>query len=153
MRRFKALATFVLLVILAAVDRPALAQQGIAEIRGRITDPSGAALPGAAVMVRNQASGVFRQGVSTSDGTYFLGGVVPGQYEVTAELTGFRKYSRKDIRLEVGKTATIDIRLEVGGVTEELTVSADAPIVDVTSKEVGGSLKRHRPCLPAFDQP
>ncbi len=140
MSRFKARATFLLLVILALAARPAIAQQGIAEIRGRITDSSGAALPGVVVVVKNQASGVFRQGVSTPDGTYFLAGVVPGQYEVTAELSGFRKYSRKDIRLEVGKTATVDIRLEVGGVSEELTVSADAPIVDVTSKEVGGSL-------------
>ncbi len=140
MRRFRARATFLLLVILAAGALPALAQQGIAEIRGRITDSSGAAMPGVLVMVRNQASGVFRQGVSSPEGVYFLAGVVPGQYEVTAELSGFRKYSRKDVRLEVGKTANVDIRLEVGGVSEELTVSADAPIVDVTSKEVGGSL-------------
>lgn len=139
LRLSRARATFLLLVVLSAA-LPASAQQGIAEIRGRITDPSGAALPGVLVMVRNQASGIFRQGVSTPEGTYFLAGVVPGLYEVTAELSGFRKYSRKDIRLEVGKTANVEIRLEVGGVAEELTVSADAPIVDVTSKEVGGSL-------------
>ena len=50
----------------------------------------GAALPGAS-SCRNQASGVFRQGVSTADGTYFLAGVVPGVYELTAELSGFKK--------------------------------------------------------------
>ena len=140
MRRIHSRATFLLLLILAVAALPARAQQGVAEIRGRVTDSSGGALPGVSVTVRNQASGIFRQGVSTADGTYFLAGVVPGQYEVTAEISGFRKYSHKDIRLEVGKTATVDIRLEVGGVTEELTVSAEAPIVDVTSKEVGGSL-------------
>jgi Carboxypeptidase regulatory-like domain/TonB-dependent Receptor Plug Domain len=139
MRYTKALAMALFLSTLGAVH-PVEAQQGTAEIRGRVTDGSGGAIPGATVIVRNQASGVFRQGVTNAEGTYFLSGVVPGQYDVTAELSGFRKYSRKDLRLEVGKTATLDIRLEVGGMAEELTVSAEAPLVDVTSKEVGGSL-------------
>jgi hypothetical protein len=117
-----------------------LAQQGTAEIRGRVLDQSGAALPGATVVVRNQASGVFRQGVSTADGSYFLAGVVPGVYELSAELSGFKKYQRKDVRLEVGKTSTLDVSLEVGGLTEQLTVSAESPIVDVSSKEVGGHI-------------
>jgi hypothetical protein len=138
MRRNHALAISFILLIAAATS--AIAQQGTAEIRGRISDSSGAAIPGVTVVVRNQASGVFRQGVSTADGTYFLAGVVPGQYEITAELSGFRKYSHKDVRLEVGKTSSMDIRLEVGGMSENVTVSAEAPIVDVTSKEVGGSL-------------
>ena len=125
---------------LAVVANDATAQQGTAEIRGRVLDQSSAALPGATVVVRNQASGVFRQGVSTEDGSYFLTGVTPGVYELTSEMSGFKKYARKDIRLEVGKTATVDVQLEVGGVTEELTVSAEAPIVDVTSKEVGGNI-------------
>src|SRR5687768_14921501 len=125
---------------LAVVASDATAQQGTAEIRGRVLDQSSAALPGVTVVVRNQASGVFRQGVSTEDGSYFLTGVTPGVYELTSEMTGFKKYARKDIRLEVGKTATVDVQLEVGGLTEELTVSAEAPIVDVTSKEVGGNI-------------
>ena len=60
------------------------AQQGTAEIRGRVLDQSGAALPGATVVVRNQASGVFRQGVSTADGSYFLTGVTPGTMEMAS---------------------------------------------------------------------
>ena len=118
----------------------ATAQQGTAEIRGRVMDQSGAALPGAAVVVRNQASGVFRQGVTTADGTYFLTGVTPGVYEITVELAGFTRYARRDVRLEVGKTATVDASLQMGGLSEELTVSAEAPIVDITSKEVGGNI-------------
>ncbi len=116
------------------------AQQGTAEIRGRAVDQSGAALPGVTIVVRNQASGVIRQGISTSDGSYFLAGVIPGLYELSAEVSGFKKYQRKDLRLEVGKTASVDVRLEVGGLTEEVTVSAEPPIVDVTSKEVGGNI-------------
>jgi hypothetical protein len=125
---------------LALAADVAIAQQGTAEIRGRVTDQSGAALAGATVVVRNQASGVYRQGVATADGTYFLTGVTPGVYEITVEVAGFKKHARKDVRLEVGKTASVDVQLEMGGLSEELTVSAEAPIVDVTSKEVGGNI-------------
>lgn len=140
MRKMKSAGVSLVLVLLAVLATPTAAQQGTAEIRGRVIDSSGGALPGATVMVRNQASGVFRQGVTTADGTYFLTGITPGVYEINAELTGFRKFSQKDVRLQVGSTASIDIRLEVGGVAEELTVSAESPIVDVTSKEVGGTV-------------
>ena len=106
---------------------PALAQQGSAELRGRLLDNSGGALPGVTVTVRNQASGVYRNATSTADGAYFMTGIIPGVYELTAEMSGFRKYSRRDLRLEVGKTATVDVKLEVGGIQEELVVTAEAP--------------------------
>ena len=140
MKRSRRLSAAVLVAVFLGSSTQVRAQQGTSEARGRVTDASGGALPGVSVTVRNQASGIFRQGVTSTDGTYFLSGVVPGLYEMTAELSGFRKYSHKDVRLEVGKTASIDLKLEVGGLSEEVTVSADAPIVDVTSKEVGGVL-------------
>jgi hypothetical protein len=118
----------------------ALAQQGTAEIRGRVLDAQEGLLPGVSVLVRNQDTGMFRQVTSNADGSYFLSGVTPGQYELTAELTGFKKYARPNLRLEIGKTATVDVRLEVGGLEEQMTVTAEAPLVDVTSKEVGGNI-------------
>ncbi len=132
-------ATWALLALLGAAV-PASAQQGTAEIRGRVVDAQDAVLPGVSVMVRNQETGMFRQGVSTTDGTYFLSGVTPGTYELTAELAGFKKYARPNLRLEVGRTATVDVQLEVGGLEEQMTVTAEAPLVDVTSKEVGGHI-------------
>jgi hypothetical protein len=130
---------FLLVVAALGPGSLARAQQGTAEIRGRVVDQSGAPLPGVTVVVRNQASGVFRQGTSTADGSYFLAGVIPGLYDLSAEMAGFKKYQRKGLRLEVGSTASVDLGLEVG-LTEELTVSAEAPMVDVTSKEVGGHI-------------
>ncbi len=76
----------------------AAAQQGTTEIKGKIIDSSNAAVPGATVVVRNQETGMFRETVSGADGTYFVGGIVPGVYEVTAELQGFKKLGLKDIR-------------------------------------------------------
>lgn len=127
-------------LLLALVPGRGEAQQGAAEIRGRVLDEQATVLPGATVVIRNQATGMFRQTVSTADGTYFLSGVTPGTYELTAEIGGFKKYARREIRLEIGKTATLDVRLVMGTLQEELTVTAESPIIDVTSKEVGGNI-------------
>ena len=131
----------------------ALAQQGSAELRGRVTDEQGAALPGAAIVIKHQESGIFRQASTTADGSYYLAGVPPGTYELSAELTGFKRISRRDVRLEVGKTSTIDISLQVGGISEALTVTAESPIVDITSKEVGGHISdRELTDLPSINR-
>ena len=132
--------TLLIAAVLTAAALPAAAQQGTAEIRGRVVDAGGGVLPTTTVVLRNQETGMFRQVVSTADGTYFVSGVMPGVYELSAERAGFKRYSRRGIRLQVGKTATVDIGLEVGGPDEQITVSGEAEVVDVTSKEVGGHI-------------
>jgi hypothetical protein len=116
------------------------AQQGTADLRGQVVDQQGAVLPGVAVVVRNQDSGLFREAVTGADGSFLMIGMTPGVYEVTAELSGFKRYSRRDLRLEVGRSAQVRIELEVGAVAEAVTVSAAAPLVDTTSHEIGGRL-------------
>ncbi|MEX2271486.1 MAG: carboxypeptidase regulatory-like domain-containing protein [Vicinamibacterales bacterium] len=127
-------------LMLALSSAIAAAQQGTTEIRGRVLDAQGTAVPGVAVVVRNQDTGMFRETVSGADGTYFIGGIVPGRYELAAELQGFSRFQRRDVVLEIGKTATIDIPLAVGNMTDEVTVTAESPVIDVTSKEVGGNI-------------
>jgi hypothetical protein len=119
---------------------PSLAQQGTSELRGRITDQQGAVLPGVTVTVRNQDSGLFRESVTSTDGSFLLSGMTPGVYEVAAELQGFKKATQRDVRLEVGRTAQITMQLEVGGLTEAITVSAESPLVDTMSQEIGGHI-------------
>src|SRR5262245_15128201 len=121
-----------ILLLLLAV--PVGAQQGTSELRGRVLDAQGGVLPGVTVTVRNQATGMFRETVSGSDGSFIASGLIPGTYEVNAALQGFKKFQRRDLVLEVGKTATIDVNLEVGGVEQTVNVSAETPLVDVTSK-------------------
>ena len=133
------IATGVLLFMLAA-NAPLWAQQGTTELRGRIVDEQGAVLPGVAVTVRNQASGMYRETTSGEDGSFIASGILPGIYEVTAELQGFKKFNRKDLQLEVGKTATIEIKMNVGAIEEIVNVAAESPLVDVTSKEIGGNI-------------
>ena len=128
------------LLVLFLGAAPLFAQQGTTELRGRVADAQGGVLPGVTVTVRNQATGMYRETVSGSDGSFIASGLVPGTYEVNAELSGFKKFQRKDLILEVGKTASIDIKMEVGGIEQTVNVSAESPLVDVTSKEIGGNI-------------
>ena len=67
--------------------------------------------PGSRWCVTHQSSGQFRQVVSNADGSYFLTNLIPGPYKITADLTGFKKYERPDVVLQIGSTATLDITL------------------------------------------
>ena len=119
---------------------PAVAQQGTADLRGRVVDSQGGVLPGVAIVVRHQESGLFRETVSSEDGTFLMSGMTPGMYEVTAELASFKKYSQRDVRLEVGRATQVELKLEVGGLTEAVTVTSEAPLVDTTTQEIGGRI-------------
>ncbi len=127
-------------VLILTLSMPLLAQQGTSSIRGRVVAAQGDALPGVTVVVKNEQTGMYRETVSDKDGIYVISGVTPGSYELTAELSGFNTYRRHDIRLEVGKAVTLDVPMKIGAVAEEVTVTAAAPLVDVTSKEVGGNI-------------
>ena len=103
-------------------------------------DAQGAVLPGVSVVVRHQESGLFREAVTGGDGTFLMSGMTPGVYEVSGELSGFKKYTQRDVRLEVGRTTPIELKFEVGALEEAITVSAEAPLVDTTSQEIGGRI-------------
>ncbi len=116
------------------------AQQGTSEMRGRVADAQGGALPGVSVVLTNQANGTFRESISGADGSFIASGMVPGTYTVSAQLAGFKKFERKDLLLEVGRTTSLDVAMEVGGIEETVSVTAASPIVDLTSKEIGGNI-------------
>jgi hypothetical protein len=146
-------ALWLALTLIITIAASARAQQGTTEIRGVVRDPDGAALPGVAIVLKNQETGLFRETTTGSDGTYFANSMTPGVYEISAELSGFQKFVARDIRLEIGKTATLDIPLALGNVTETLTINAEPPLVDVTSKEVGGNISsRELTSLPSINR-
>lgn len=128
------------LVVVLWSAAPLLAQQGTAEVRGKVSDQQGGVLPGVTVVVRHQESGLFREAVTGADGSFLMSAMTPGVYEVAAELTGFKRYTQRDVRLEVGRTANVELKLEVGGLTESVTVSGETPLVDTTSQEIGGRI-------------
>jgi len=128
------------LAVLAVGVCPAAAQQGQSSVQGRVLDESGAALPGAVVVVTHQDSGMFRQVVSNADGSYFVTGIVPGPYQITSEMAGFRKYERRGMVLEIGTTATLDITLVLGTLEETVTVTSQAPLIDTSSTQVSSNI-------------
>jgi hypothetical protein len=139
--------------VLLAFAATAGAQQGTTEIRGKVTDEQGSAIPGATVTLRNQETGMFRETISGSDGTYFISAVTPGTYQVTGELQGFKKRMLSDVVLEVGKTATLDVQLAVGAIEESVTVTAESQLVDTSSKEIGGNItSRELVALPSINR-
>ncbi|OLC40953.1 MAG: hypothetical protein AUH43_25470 [Acidobacteria bacterium 13_1_40CM_65_14] len=128
------------LFLLLATALPVLAQQGTAEIGGRVTDEQGGVLPGVAVVLTNEGTGVFREVVSGADGTYFAQQLIPGRYRISAKLASFKNFERGGLILAVGKTLTIDVTMIVGALEETVRVTAESPLVDTTSAKVGGNI-------------
>ena len=130
------------LLALAVVCMPAPlpAQQGTAQISGKVTDAQGAVLPGASVVVRNEETGATRELTSSAEGSYSAAQLLPGRYSVTARLTGFRQVDRTGLVLQVGTTLTINLTMPVGGLEETITVTGQSPLVDTTTATVGGNV-------------
>ncbi|HUP76287.1 MAG TPA: TonB-dependent receptor, partial [Acidimicrobiales bacterium] len=126
--------------LMLSVGASAAAGQSYSELRGRVADEQGAVMPGVTIVVRNQDSGQFREVVSGTDGAYMMTALLPGIYEISAELPGFKRFVRRDVRLAVGEATTIPVRLEVGALEETVTVTGQSPLIDLTSKTVGGNL-------------
>jgi Carboxypeptidase regulatory-like domain/TonB dependent receptor/TonB-dependent Receptor Plug Domain len=131
-------AAFTLAIALSA--DAAFAQQSASELRGTVVDPQNAALPGVVLRIRNEDSGLYRLARTHPDGTYFVSGLPPGRYEIRASRTGFKQSAQSGVRLEVGRTTTLDIVLLVGPIADSVTVEAGTPLIDALSKSVGGHI-------------
>src|SRR5216684_7677662 len=96
--------------------------QGEASISGVVTDATGAVIAGATVKVHNVETGAIRSLVTDAAGRYDASLLTVGKYEVTAEQTGFRAESKKDITLVLGQRASVDLKLAVGGTQQSINV-------------------------------
>ena len=104
---------------------------------GRITDPTGAQVAGAAVTVTNEATGVASSATSNDSGDFSLLQLPVGTYQVKVEHAGFKQNLRKGVTLEVNQVLTLDTVLQVGAKEEVVTVTGEAPLVDTTSTQLG----------------
>lgn len=116
------------------------AQLANASLSGTVTGADGAGLPGVTVTVRNQESGLVRTSVTAENGTYAISGLKPGIYEVSFDLEGFPAVLRRDVALRVGQETRLGATLTLEQIEESITVTGDAPIIETTSKEIGGTL-------------
>ena len=129
------------LYLVVCLAGPALSQsRSTGEIRGTVTDPSGAVLPGVAVTVLNTNTGVTSTFVTNGDGLYDTVSTPTGTYQITFEKTGFKKLVRGPITLEVN-TITENAALEVGAMTQEVRVSAEgAPLLETETAQQASTL-------------
>jgi len=126
------------LAILPLFAAPLASVQVSASIKGTVTDPSGAPLPSSAVSATDLETGATRSTVTDDSGRYLILALPVGQYEVRVTKPGFQDAIRTGIRLVIGQEAAVDLTLQVSSVNSEVRVTADAPIVSTTTKDISG---------------
>ena len=118
--------------------------QTFGEITGVVTDPSGAVVANAMVTVTNPATNFTRKVTTNASGNYSFPALLPGLYNIRAEVEGFRAEARTGVTLEVQQTARIDFQLQVGAVAETVEVAGGAPLLNTENASVGTVIDNQR---------
>ena len=118
------------------------AQTTNGSIQGTVTDPSGAAIGGAAVTGRNLDTGLTITTVTTDAGLYSLANLPPGRYSVTIEGPNLKKYSREGVTVQTAATVALDVQMQIGAVSENVTVIADASQLETATSDIGTTVQR-----------
>jgi hypothetical protein len=126
----------VLSVLFVPLLVPRASAQTAATISGTVEDPNRSALPGVTVTVRNADTALTRTVATSPEGRFVIAGLPPGQYDLRAELTSFKPHVRRGLQLTVGQALVVNIAMEVGGLSEEVTVTGDTPLVNASSAEL-----------------
>ncbi|MBI1895410.1 MAG: TonB-dependent receptor [Acidobacteria bacterium] len=114
-----------------------LAQETRGGITGRVSDPQGAMIPGAAVTITNIQTNTISRTTTSTSGYFEINLLFPGEYSVTAEAAGFKKFVRSGLVLNVAGRLDIPIQLQVGQMAEVVEVTAEAPLLDTTTASGG----------------
>lgn len=130
----------VLACLLLATQAMVFAQAS-ASINGRVVDQQGAALPNASITVTNVDSGLSRTTLTNAEGLYSVPALVPGNYDIKAELEGFTAAQRKGIELLTGANLAVDLQVSIGEVRQAIAVQAQAALVETTQSTQGGSIR------------
>jgi hypothetical protein len=136
--------TLFLLLSLLALSISALAQTSSTSLRGNVTDPSGKGIWGATVTLKNMESGTQRSTSSDAEGGYQFQQLPAGNYTLTVLAQGFARYERKELVLLVNTPATANVELKIGGATETVLVSGEAPPLNLVDASIGNSFDENQ---------
>ena len=136
-RRFSDVLSFAILLVMVTSSAFAQGGGGRAELSGTVVDQSKAVLPGVTITITNEATASVRTTVTGPDGRFTVPTLLPGTYTILAELQGFRQQTLKSVPVGVGQEVALQITLGVATLTEEVTVTAETPVVEVTSSKIG----------------
>lgn len=128
---------FFSLAIVAAFAGGVTAQDPRGSVTGRISDSSGARLPGVTVTATNVATNSASTTTTNNEGNYSINYLPPGKYSITVELSGFKRLVRENIEVRVGDRLDLDLGLEVGNVQETVSVTAESPLLEMGSGSAG----------------
>jgi hypothetical protein len=109
-------------------------------LSGSITDPSGAAVANAQVLIKNSATGVAKTVTTNTDGFYSAANLLPGEYEVSVSATGFNTEIKKGITINVGSQPVFNLALQIGTVSNSVQVTTEAPTVQLTSSDISATV-------------
>jgi len=137
------------LLLVPLATSTAWAQTFTGGVRGVVND-SGGVVPGVTVTLINEGNGASRDAVSNDRGLYDFSAVPPGVYTVKAELTGFKTFESKGVRVNTQQFVTMDIKLDVGQLQETITVTGAAPLIDTSNASTGSVIdSRQLEALPS----
>src|SRR5215471_4867234 len=140
-------------IVLAPMQAAAQGGATTATLSGVVSDATGAVLPGVTVTLTDQATNLARVAVTNGTGLYRFAGLTPGTYSAAAELQGFAKFIQKDLTLNVGAAADLDMTLKVSTVEEAMTVTGEAPIVESAKTDLRGVIQKDQlETLPTVDR-
>lgn len=108
-------------------------QTNVGNVVGTVTDPSGAVIPSARVVLVNQGTNLTHETVTNSAGSYAIRSLPVGRYNLTVTVTGFQTFQKLEIPVVSGETVTVDVQLVVGQTTETMTVTEATPLLDTTT--------------------
>jgi hypothetical protein len=135
--RSRVIAVAILIGLAGCVPAAVFAQAGRGEINGTALDEGKGVLAGVTITAISEEQGTTRSVVTNSEGTYVIATLLPGVYTLRAELPGFQTQERRGLRLSVGQELTIEFTMPIGSVSEEVTVTGAAPLVEVTTSRIG----------------
>jgi hypothetical protein len=138
--RLAVLLTVVFLVLVSALSLTA--QEVTASINGRVTDPQGGAMVAANVTIKDMDRGTDWPTKTNGEGIYAFPRLPVGNYEIKVEAPGFKSAVKQGIRLEVGLHTTLDITLQVGATSESVAVTAEAPLLQTETNQVGNVIAK-----------
>jgi hypothetical protein len=127
----------VLVVVILLASTAAAAQQTTGSVAGRVTDETGAAVPGATITASNAAIGFVRATVSDEEGIYRLTALPVGLYDLVVELSGFTRIEHIAVTVNVSNVTDVDVTVQVAGVAETVTVTGATPLVSRSSSSLG----------------
>jgi hypothetical protein len=127
-------------VFLMAVTQRSFGQDTNASLSGTVTDPSGAAIPGAKLSLTNQATGFQSNFVSDGTGAYNFNNLTPGKYRLEVAAPGFKSTAQAGIELAVNQAARVEVHLEVGKTDETVTVTADTSLLNYDNQTLEGGV-------------